>query len=73
MGEEELEALVIDSGSSEVRAGFSGYDAPRAVFPSAVGRFKSKSTTLVGESTDVFVGDEAMAKSAILNLSLIHI
>jgi actin-related protein len=36
-GEEEL-AIVIDNGSGMCKAGFSGEDAPRAVFPSLIGR-----------------------------------
>ncbi|KAF6041581.1 ACTG1 [Bugula neritina] len=32
--------LVIDNGSGMVKAGFAGDDAPRAVFPSLVGRPK---------------------------------
>ena len=40
MGEEgeEVQALVIDNGSGMCKAGFAGDDAPRAVFPSIVGR-----------------------------------
>lgn len=36
--EEEQTALVCDNGSGLVKAGFAGDDAPRAVFPSIVGR-----------------------------------
>jgi actin-related protein len=31
-----VQAIVIDNGSSLSKAGFSGDDAPRAVFPSGV-------------------------------------
>jgi actin-related protein len=31
---------VIDNGSALIKAGFAGDDAPRAVFPSVVGRPK---------------------------------
>ena len=34
----EIQALVIDNGSYMCKAGFAGDDAPRAVFPSIVGR-----------------------------------
>ena len=34
----EVSALVCDNGSGMVKAGFAGDDAPRAVFPSLVGR-----------------------------------
>jgi actin-related protein len=36
--EGEISALVIDNGSGMVKAGFAGDDAPRAVFPTIVGR-----------------------------------
>ena len=38
MADEDTVSLVIDNGSGLVKAGFSGDDAPRAVFPSVVGR-----------------------------------
>jgi len=38
MGDDEVAALVIDNGSGMCKAGFAGDDAPRAVFPSIVGR-----------------------------------
>jgi hypothetical protein len=37
---EEVQALVVDNGSGMCKAGFAGDDAPRAVFPSIVGRPK---------------------------------
>ncbi|XP_062942985.1 beta-actin-like protein 2 isoform X2 [Cynocephalus volans] len=38
MTDDELSALVVDNGSGMCKAGFGGDDAPRAVFPSMVGR-----------------------------------
>ena len=35
---DEVAALVVDTGSGMRKAGFAGDDAPRAVFPSIVGR-----------------------------------
>ena len=40
MCDEEVQALVVDNGSGMCKAGFAGDDAPRAVFPSIVGRPK---------------------------------
>ena len=40
MADEEVAALVVDNGSGMCKAGFAGDDAPRAVFPSIVGRPK---------------------------------
>ena len=36
--DDDVAALVVDNGSGMVKAGFAGDDAPRAVFPSIVGR-----------------------------------
>ena len=38
MSDDEIPALVVDNGSGMCKAGFAGDDAPRAVFPSIVGR-----------------------------------
>ena len=38
MCDDEVSALVVDNGSGMCKAGFAGDDAPRAVFPSIVGR-----------------------------------
>lgn len=36
--DEEVASLIVDNGSGMCKAGFAGDDAPRAVFPSIVGR-----------------------------------
>ena len=36
--EDGVQPIVIDNGSGMMKAGFSGDDAPRAVFPSIIGR-----------------------------------
>jgi actin-related protein len=71
MAEEDQTALVVDNGSGMVKAGFSGDDAPRAVFPSIVGRPKVKCTMVGSENKDVYVGDEAQALRGILNLKCV--
>ena len=38
MCDEDVAGLVVDNGSGMCKAGFAGDDAPRAVFPSIVGR-----------------------------------
>ena len=50
-------ALMIDNGSSMMRAGFAGDDAPRAVFPSIVGR--PNYLAPIDLSSEIYVGDEA--------------
>merc|ERR1719273_2651026 len=61
-------ALVVDNGSGMVKAGFAGDDAPRAVFPSIVGRplYKIIMGTTVKE---YYTGDEAIAIRGVLRLN----
>lgn len=55
---DEFQTVVIDAGSSTVRAGLAGDDAPRAVFPSVVGRPKDL-TDLAGMGVKyAYIGDE---------------
>ena len=49
---EEQQTIVIDNGSGVIKAGYSGEDAPRAIFPTIVGRHKIKSVLIGIESKD---------------------
>ena len=54
MCDDEVAALVVDNGSGMCKAGFAGDDAPRAVFPSIVGRPRHQVQFIIQEQQYLF-------------------
>lgn len=57
MCDEDVAALVVDNGSGMCKAGFAGDDAPRAVFPSIVGRprYQVNDCTTMADGIFIFI------------------
>ena len=55
----------LDKGGM-VKAGFAGDDAPRAVFPSIVGRPKPAAAMMGTAKKEAYIGDDAQSKRGIL-------
>ena len=60
--------IIIDNGTGYFKAGFSGEEEPRVVFPAIVGRPKNVAFMGLAKSNDFYVGLQAEHKRGILNL-----
>jgi len=63
----EEQPIVIDNGSSIIKAGFAGDKEPQFVFPSIVGHPCQRCVLLGFRGADSYVGDEAESKCAFLS------
>ena len=60
---------VIDNGSGYMKAGFSGEESPRVMFPTIVGKTKVKGIFVGDEKKESIIGSEADKKFGILDIS----
>ena len=67
-------AAVIDAGSGWVKAGFAGDKAPRAIFPSVVGRPRFQDIMAGVDAAGVFVGDAAvdLGEKVEIKVTILH-
>eukprot|EP00796_Vickermania_ingenoplastis_P009136 gene9138-6423_t len=68
MSSHEKTSVVIDNGSGIMKAGFSGEEAPRHVFPTIVGRPKNEQAMMGSANKKIYIGGEAHQKRGVLNL-----
>ena len=61
--------IIIDNGTGYCKAGLSGEEGPRAVFPACVGYPKYASGMVGGDKKEFFIGADAEAKMGVLKLN----
>lgn len=64
----DVQSIIIDNGSGMCKAGVTGDDAPRSVFPAVVGRPKTQGVLIGIDKKEAYIGDEAMEKKGVLKL-----
>ncbi len=66
---EESEAIMIDLGSFNIKAGYAGEDAPKVVIPTIIGKPKHPGVLVGMDQKDFYVGNEAKSKKHLLTLT----
>jgi actin-like protein 6A len=66
VGSDEVSALVVDIGTSSIRAGYAGDDTPKAIIPTSYG-FKSKTSD---DDVSMAEGEDGEAKKKDVKLFL---
>ncbi|KAJ5077053.1 actin [Anaeramoeba ignava] len=70
---DEIQVIVIDTGFTNIKAGFAGDDEPKVVFPTIIGKPKKRNEMNILSSNEYYVGNEAKAKKEELYLyNMIH-
>lgn len=65
--DDDREAVVLDNGTGIMKAGYSGDDAPSAMFPACVGHYTRKCPRKEGDP-EFYIGQKAQEKRGILML-----
>lgn len=60
--------VVIDNGTGLIKAGYSGEEAPKCIFPNICGRPKVPGILVGNEKREIFIGQEAYEKRGILSI-----
>lgn len=61
--------LVIDNGSSTIKAGFNGENVPKVVLPTITGKYKDNDLNFLLPEDYIFVGNDALTNSSILDIN----
>jgi actin beta/gamma 1 len=67
MADDDVGALVIDSGSSVCKAGLAGNNAPTAVFPTVFGRPRHRISVGGTDQAEWYVGNQAQRRRGLLS------